>query len=63
MAEIVNLNRARKAKAKSEAEATAAANRVKHGRSKAEKANDRAAEARRHALGEGAKLTPPGEKG
>ena len=63
MAEIVNLNRARKAKAKSEAEATAAANRVKHGRSKAEKANDRAAEARRHALLEGTKLTPPGEKG
>jgi hypothetical protein len=63
MAEIVNLNRARKAKAKSDAEATAAANRVKHGRSKAEKANDRAAEARRHALLEGAKLTPPGEKG
>jgi hypothetical protein len=63
MAEIVNLNRARKAKAKSDAEATAAANRVKHGRSKAGKANDRAAEARRHALLEGAKLTPPGEKG
>ena len=63
MTEIVNLNRARKAKAKAEAEATAAANRVKHGRSKAEKANDRAAEARRQALLEGAKLTPPGEKG
>jgi hypothetical protein len=63
MAEIVNLNRARKAKAKSDADSTAAANRVKHGRSKAEKANDRAAEARRHALLEGAKLTPPGEKG
>jgi hypothetical protein len=31
MAEIVNLNRARKAKAKAEAEKTAANNRVKHG--------------------------------
>ena len=63
MGEIVNLNRARKAKAKSEAEATAAANRVKHGRTKAEKANDRAAEARRQALLDAARLTPSGEKG
>ena len=31
MAEIVNLNRARKAKAKSEAEKSAAKNRVAHG--------------------------------
>jgi len=31
MAEIVNLNRARKAKAKAEAEKTAANNRIKHG--------------------------------
>ena len=31
MAEIVNLNRARKAKAKAESEKTAANNRVKHG--------------------------------
>lgn len=31
MAEIVNLNRARKAKAKAEAEKTAENNRVKHG--------------------------------
>jgi hypothetical protein len=31
MAEIVNLNRARKAKAKTEAEKTAANNRIKHG--------------------------------
>jgi len=35
MAEIVNLNRARKAKAKSQAEKTAANNRVKHGTPKA----------------------------
>jgi Domain of unknown function (DUF4169) len=35
MADIVNLNRARKAKAKAEAEKTAANNRVKHGTPKA----------------------------
>ena len=35
MAEIVNLNRARKARAKAEAEKTAANNRVKHGTPKA----------------------------
>jgi hypothetical protein len=58
MAEIVNLNRARKAKAKAGREATAAANRVKHGRTGAEKANDRAAEARRTALLDGARREP-----
>lgn len=35
MAEIVNLNRARKAKARAEKEETAAANRVLHGTPKA----------------------------
>lgn len=55
MAEIVNLNRMRKAKARDRAEAEAAANRVKHGRTKAEKANDRRAEERRRALLDGAK--------
>lgn len=55
MAEIVNLNKARKARDRVEAEAKAAANRAKHGRTKAGKANDRAAEARRQALLDGAK--------
>jgi hypothetical protein len=36
-AEIVNMHRARKAKTKEKAQATAAENRVKHGRSKAER--------------------------
>ena len=58
MAEIVNLNRARKARARAEAAATAAANRVKHGRDAAEKANDRRAEARREALLDGARQDP-----
>lgn len=59
MAEIVNLNRARKARAKAEAAREAAANRAKHGRTGAEKANDRRAEARRRALLDGAKREEP----
>lgn len=55
MAEIVNLNRARKAKAKQEAARQAAANRTAHGRTKAEKDRDARAEARRQALLDGAK--------
>lgn len=55
MAEIVNLNKARKARMRAEEAAEAAANRVKHGRTKAEKANDARAEARRKALLDGAK--------
>lgn len=55
MAEIVNLNKARKARDRAEAEAKAAANRAKHGRTKADKANDCTAEARRQALLDGAK--------
>ena len=50
MAEIVNLNRARKARDRAAREAQAAANRARHGRGKAEKLNDRRAEERRNAL-------------
>jgi hypothetical protein len=49
MGEVVNLNQARKRKARATAVADAAANRVKHGRTATEKANDRRAEARRQA--------------
>jgi hypothetical protein len=42
MAEILNLNRARKAKTKTEDKARAAENRAKFGRAKAEKALDAA---------------------
>jgi hypothetical protein len=38
VAEVINLNRARKAKAKVAGKAVAVENRVKHGRTKAEKA-------------------------
>lgn len=47
MAEIVNLNRFRKAKQRSEAQQRATENRVRFGRSKAEKASDRDETARR----------------
>jgi hypothetical protein len=59
MAEIVNLNRVKKARARQAAEANAAANRASHGRTKAEKAADRAAEARRARLLDGARREPP----
>lgn len=42
MAEILNLNQARKAKAKSDAKAKAAENRARFGRTKADKALDAA---------------------
>ncbi|MDG2529686.1 DUF4169 family protein [Caulobacter endophyticus] len=42
MAEILNLNHARKAKAKSDAKQTAAENRARFGRTKAEKTLDAA---------------------
>lgn len=42
MAEILNLNRARKAKAKTDAKQVAAENRARFGRSKAEKTLDAA---------------------
>jgi hypothetical protein len=42
MAEIINLNRARKVKTKVEEKARAAVNRVAHGRTRAEKALERA---------------------
>ena len=46
MADLINLNRARKAKAKTAGEARAAINRVKFGRTKAEKAAAEAEAAR-----------------
>jgi len=68
MAEIVNLNQRRKAAARQAKALQAAANRVKYGRSKAEKARDAAVEAQRRALLEGARreeepapADPPGK--
>lgn len=51
MATIINLNKARKQKARADAEKTAAENRVRFGRTKAQKQQDAAAEAEaRHRL-------------
>jgi hypothetical protein len=55
MAEIVNLNKARKARAKIEAGQRAEANRAKFGRTKAEKDREAGEQARRDALLDGAK--------
>ena len=57
MTDPVNLNHVRKARAKAEAEARAVANRVKHGRTLEQKRADRADEARRRAVLEGARLS------
>ncbi|MEL7488783.1 MAG: DUF4169 family protein [Pseudomonadota bacterium] len=54
MAEIINLNRARKAKKRFMKEATAAQNRARFGRTKAEKHKDAAEEAQRNTLLDGA---------
>jgi hypothetical protein len=55
MAEIVNLNRVRKAKAKTDAGKAAEANRAKFGRTKVERDAEAAEQARRDALLDGAK--------
>ncbi|TPG57198.1 DUF4169 family protein [Roseomonas nepalensis] len=59
MAEIVNLNRARKARDRAAAGEKAAANRAAHGRTKAERARDAAAERERNVLLDGARLDGP----
>ena len=58
MADMLNLRRARKDKARRERESTAAANRLRFGRSKAEKSADRDAEARADRALDGKRLTP-----
>ncbi|MCW3477575.1 DUF4169 family protein [Limobrevibacterium gyesilva] len=59
MAEIVNLRQARKRQARAEADAAARENRVRHGRTGAQKVVDRGAEERRRALLDGARLPAP----
>ena len=55
MAEIVNLNRARKVKARADAGRQAEANRAKFGRTKAERDREAAEAARRETLLDGAR--------
>ena len=56
MGDLVNLNKARKARAKNVAYATSAVNRVKFGRTKAEKDRERQEQVRADKLLDGAKL-------
>jgi hypothetical protein len=58
MGEIVNLRQIRKRRERDAKAAAAAENRVRHGRTGAQKDNDRRAEARRIALLDGARTTP-----
>jgi len=55
MGDVVNLRRARKAKARDDAAATAAVNRAAFGRTKADRAAETDATARRNRLLDGAK--------
>ena len=50
MGEIVNLRRAKKRRERDDAAAEAQQNRIRHGRTKAAKANDKRMEERRNAL-------------
>lgn len=63
MAEIVNLNRARKAKARAGKQTNAAANRAKHGRTKADKLRDRLESDRVGETLDGAKREPDDDTG
>lgn len=58
MAEIINLRQARKARSRAEAEKTAADNRVKFGRTKAEKTLAKAEKALQNRRIDGQKLVP-----
>tara|TARA_R110002096_G_scaffold222411_2_gene411277 strand:+ start:1357 stop:1539 length:183 start_codon:yes stop_codon:yes gene_type:complete len=58
MAKVVNLNLFRKARRKADKQAESAANRVKSGRTRAEKAADAADRAKRRKTIDDAKLDP-----
>lgn len=61
MGEIVNLNRARKSRAKADQRAEAAANRIAHGLTKAEKQTASLERARAARLLDGKKRDTPGD--
>lgn len=61
MAEIINLNRARKARAKAGAKTTAQANRAAHGRTKGQRDGAEAERAKASRLLDGAKREKPPE--
>lgn len=62
MAEIINLRLARKARARAARETTANANRAVFGRSKAEKAAEKAEAERRERTLDGAERDPPDDR-
>jgi hypothetical protein len=59
--EIVNLQREKKRRVRDEAATLAKQNRVRHGRTKAERANDRRVEERRQALLDASRRGETGE--
>lgn len=61
MGDLINLNKVRKARDSDAARATADANRVKFGRTKAEKGRDRIEQARTEKLLDGHKLDRDGD--
>ncbi len=61
MGEIVNLRRAKQRREQDAAEATAQQNRIRHGRTKIEKANDKRTEARRLTLLDASRRSEPRE--
>jgi hypothetical protein len=61
MGEIVNLRSVKKRVAREAVKATAQQNRIRQGRTKAEKANDQREAARRAALLDGSRRGEPGE--
>ena len=63
MADIINLNRARKAKDRQQREQDAAANRRKFGRTKAERQRDQQEAERRQRLLDGTRLDPGQDEG
>jgi hypothetical protein len=63
MAEIINLNKVRKARAKAGAQQQAAENRIRHGRTKAEKQAERAATEAAAKKLDGHHLAPKDEDG
>jgi len=62
LAEIINLNKARKARDKAEAKTDAAANRAAHGRTKGEKDIAEARKARRDRVLDGARIERPDDE-
>jgi hypothetical protein len=61
MGEIVNLRRAKKRRERDEAMAEAKLNRIRHGRTKVEKANDKRTEERQQMLLDASRRSEPHE--